>query len=96
MGPDDVIITLGEKGAMLNSGGIQMVEGFTVKSVDAVGAGDVFCGVLAVALAEGMDKIESVRFACAAAAISVTRPGAQPSFPTRKEIEKFLKKGNKK
>jgi ribokinase len=59
--------------------------------VDAVAAGDVFNGALAVRLGEGANMREAVRFACAAAAISVTRRGAQPSAPTRDEIDAFLR-----
>jgi ribokinase len=58
--------------------------------VDTTAAGDVYCGSLAVALVEGKSLPESVRFASAAAAISVTRLGAQPSAPTRSEIETFM------
>jgi ribokinase len=66
------------------------VPAFKVKAVDTTAAGDVYCGTLATALVEGMDTLEAVRFASAAAAISVTRLGAQPSIPTRVEIEEFL------
>jgi ribokinase len=61
-----------------------------VKPVDTTGAGDVFNGTLAVALAEGRSSAEAARFACAAAAISVTRLGAQTSAPKRKEIDRLL------
>jgi ribokinase len=59
--------------------------------VDTTAAGDVFNGALAVALAEERPLAEALRFAQAAAAISVTRAGAQPSAPTRAEILAFLK-----
>jgi len=61
-----------------------------VQAVDTTAAGDVFNGSLAVGLAEGMPLTGAVRFANAAAALSVTRLGAQPSAPTRSEIESFL------
>jgi len=64
---------------------------FRVGPVATQCAGGVLSGVLAVALAEGKPLLEAVRFASAAAAISVTRWGAQPSAPTRAEIEQFLK-----
>ena len=64
-----------------------------MKAVDATAAGDVFNGALAVALAEGRPLIEAVRFANAAAAVSVTRFGAQPSAPMRHEIESVLATG---
>jgi ribokinase len=66
------------------------VPAFKVKAVDTTAAGDVFNGALAVALSEGRPLLESVHFASAAAAISVTRMGAQPSAPRRKEIDRFL------
>jgi ribokinase len=92
-GVQTVIITLGARGAFVvtESGG-QFVPGFKVKAVDTTAAGDIFNGALAVALAEGKLLDLAVRFANAAAAISVTRLGAQPSAPTRREIERFLKK----
>jgi len=62
-----------------------------VKPVDTTAAGDVYCGSLAVALVEGKSLVEAVRFAGAASAISVTRMGAQPSAPLRKEIDAFLR-----
>lgn len=67
------------------------MPGFKVKAIDTTAAGDTFNGSLAVALAEGKSMMEAVRFANAAAAISVTRLGAQPSAPSRAEIERFLK-----
>jgi ribokinase len=88
-----VIITLGARGAFVaTESGEQLVPGFKVKAVDTTAAGDIFNGALAVALAEGKPLELAVRFANAAAAISVTRLGAQPSAPTRREIERFLKK----
>jgi ribokinase len=86
-----VILTLGARGAYLaDAGGQQLVPGFKVKAVDSTAAGDIFNGALAVALAERKTLRDAVRFANAAAALSVTRLGAQPSAPTRAEIERFL------
>ena len=68
------------------------VPAFKVEAVDTTAAGDTFCGSLAVALVEGKSLKESLQFASAAAAISVTRMGAQPSAPPRAEIDEFLKK----
>lgn len=86
-----VILTLGARGAFVaTQDGGEMVRGFRVKAVDTTAAGDVFNGSLAVALAEGRSLIEAVRFANAAAAISVTRQGAQPSAPRRREVEAWL------
>jgi ribokinase len=91
-GVQTVILTLGARGALVaTSDSAQIVSGFKVKAVDTTGAGDVFNGALAVALAEEQSLIDAVRFANAAAAISVTRLGAQPSAPSRREIEKLLK-----
>jgi ribokinase len=90
-GVPNVIITMGPRGAFVAGDGIrQLIAGFKVNALDATGAGDVFNGALVVALAEGRSLLESVRFASAAAAIAVTRLGAQPSAPTRREIESFL------
>ncbi len=86
-GVETVIITLGSRGALLaDADGEQFIPGFKVKAVDTTAAGDTFNGALAVALAEGMTSAAAVRFANAAAAISVTRAGAPASAPTRKEI----------
>jgi ribokinase len=90
-GVKTVIITLGSRGAFVGTATeSQLVPGFKVKQVDTTAAGDTFNGALAVALAEGMPMIDAVWFANAAGALSVTRMGAQPSVPTRREIEKLL------
>jgi ribokinase len=87
-GVGTVIITLGSKGAyVMGEEFTGIVPGFSVDAVDTTAAGDVFNGALAVALGEGRPLDQAVRFANAAAAISVTRLGAQPSAPTRAEIE---------
>jgi ribokinase len=86
-----VIITLGKRGAFaLSSGEKVSVPAFKVNAVDTTSAGDVFCGSFAVAQIEGQSLTDSLRFASAASAICVTRIGAQPSAPTRKEIDEFL------
>lgn len=93
-GVQNVIITMGARGAFVAGKNLrQLMPGFRVKAVDATGAGDVFNGALVVALAEGRSLPEAARFANAAAAISVTRFGAQPSAPTRPEIEAVLAAG---
>jgi ribokinase len=92
-GAGTVIVTLGAKGALVATrAGTQLVPGFKVRAVDTTAAGDVFNGALAVRLAEGCPLLEAVRFAHAAAALSVTRRGAQPSIPSRKTINALLKK----
>ncbi len=86
-GVRNVIITLGSNGAMvLDHSGFTHVPGCQVKAIDTTGAGDVFNGALVVALAEGKDITAAVQFACKAAAISVTRLGAQTSAPYRHEV----------
>ena len=90
-GIDSVVVTLGSKGAFLKSATeSELVPVYKVKAVDTTAAGDVFNGALAVALAEKKSIGEAVRFANAAAALSVTKLGAQPSAPTRSKIEKML------
>jgi len=91
-GVQTVIIILGPRGAFLATGGLRkLIRGFRVQPVDTTAAGDVFNGALAVALAEGQALEQAVRFANAAAAISVTRMGAQPSAPVRKDIDNLVK-----
>ncbi|MEX2169991.1 MAG: ribokinase [Pirellulales bacterium] len=86
-----VIFTLGARGAFVaSSTSKQFVPGFKVEQVDSTAAGDAFNGALAVALAEGQPMLDAARFANAAGAVSVTRLGAQPSAPSRKEIEELL------
>jgi ribokinase len=90
-GPATVVITLGGRGLYASSSEFRgMIPAFRVDAVDTTAAGDVFNGALAVALAEEVPLPGALRFAQAAAAISVTRPGAQPSAPTRAEIDAFL------
>jgi len=90
-GAGSVVITLGERGAFASSSEFEgFVPAFRAEPVDTTAAGDIFNGVLAVALAERAPLEGALRFASAAAALSVTRFGAQPSAPTREEIEGFL------
>lgn len=89
-----VIITMGEKGAYVSApAGAGFIPAFAVKAVDSTAAGDVFNGALSVALSEGEDLMDAVRFASCAAALSVTKLGAQPSIPKRSEIRKFAETG---
>ncbi|MDR9891841.1 ribokinase [Pseudenterobacter timonensis] len=86
-----VIITLGSRGVWASvDGNGRRVAGFKVNAVDTIAAGDTFNGALVTALLEGNGLDEAIRFAHAAAAIAVTRKGAQPSVPWRKEIDAFL------
>jgi ribokinase len=87
-----VVITLGEKGAFVSDGRRQeLLPGHVVEVADTTGAGDAFVGGLACLLAEGRDIFAAARFANAAAALSVTRPGAAQSMPCRAEVEEFLR-----
>jgi ribokinase len=90
-GVDAVIITLGPRGALVGSrDSFEFVSGYKVTAVDTTAAGDVFNGALAVGLAEGGSLHDAVLFANAAAALSVTKLGAQPSAPSRREIYDFI------
>ena len=87
-----VIVTLGAKGAYLSAPALkEMIKPFKVKALDTTAAGDIFNGSLAAALSEGTGLLEAVHFASAAAALSVTKLGAQPSAPRRREINELLK-----
>jgi len=90
-GARTVVLKLGAEGCFaLSAGGSFQVPAFAVNAVDTTAAGDTFNGALAVGLAEGLDLASALRFASAAAAISVTREGAQPSVPARAEVDAFL------
>jgi ribokinase len=90
-GVQNVVLTMGARGAFVaTQTSRQMIPAFKTVAVDATGAGDIFNGSLAVALAEGKTLLDAARFATAAAAISVSRLGAQTSAPMRKEIEQLL------
>lgn len=91
-GVETVIITRGSSGVLVSfQGQSYSIPAHKVKAVDTTAAGDAFNGALCCAIAEGKDLLESVRFASAAAALSVTKMGAQPSLPKRSEIEDFLR-----
>ena len=93
-GPKTVLLTLGARGAYVAAQGVRaLVPGFSVAAVDTTAAGDVHCGAFAVATVEGRPLLEAVRFANAAAALSVTRLGAQPSAPRRAEVDARLAGG---
>ena len=91
-GIDTVIITLGSRGVWASvKGEGRRVPGFKVQAIDTIAAGDTFNGALMTALLENTPLAEALRFAHAAAAIAVTRKGAQPSVPWREEIDEFLR-----
>ncbi|WP_373626802.1 ribokinase [Klebsiella variicola] len=86
-----VMITLGSRGVWLSAEGeSRRIPGFRVQAIDTIAAGDTFNGALVTALLEGTSLPEAIHFAHAAAAIAVTRKGAQPSVPWRTEIDEFL------
>ncbi|EPG4008372.1 ribokinase [Providencia stuartii] len=91
-GISKVMITLGARGVWYSEKGStgKIIAGFKVKAVDTIAAGDTFNGAYVTALLEGKSDAEAIVFAHAAAAIAVTRPGAQPSVPWRNEIDAFL------
>lgn len=92
MGIRNAVITLGVNGVYWSDGTAEAhIPGITCKAVETTGAGDTFNGALAVAVAEGMEPVTALMFANCAAAISVTRPGAAASAPTREEIEALMK-----
>jgi len=86
-GVENVVITMGKQGAYFKNGSTSfMVPAPAVKAVDTTAAGDTFSGALTVAITEGMDWEQAIRFAVKAASLSVTRMGAQASVPFRSEI----------
>ncbi len=90
-GIDKVLITLGAKGVWLSVGGQgELIAGFRVKATDTTAAGDTFNGALVTGLLEQLPLKSAIKFAHAAAAISVTRFGAQTSIPSREEVDAFL------
>jgi ribokinase len=90
-GPATLLVTLGPQGVLVIDGQtVEHLPSVPVAAVDASGAGDAFIGSLAVFLIEGLPLREAARRANVAAALSVTRPGTQASFPTRTEIEAYL------
>lgn len=90
-GIEIVIITLGAKGVWLSEHGRgQLIPGFRVSATDTTAAGDTFNGAFVTGLLENMSLESAIKFAHAAAAISVTRFGAQTSIPTRQEVDEFL------
>jgi len=93
LGPKNLIVTLGSQGAMLFSepGEGMLIPAYPVQPVDSTAAGDCFVGALAVGLCEGKTLRSAAEFASAAAAISVTRAGAQPSLPRREEVVRFIR-----
>ena len=90
-GAKAILVTIGENGALLVKGdACTNIPGVKVTPVDTTAAGDTFNGAFAVALSEGKDETEAIKFANYAAAISVTKKGAQTSIPTRNDVDESL------
>lgn len=90
MGAGKVIITLGAQGSLFANGkGFEHFPAPKVKAVDTTAAGDTFVGGFAAALANGKSEAEAIRYGQIAAALSVTRAGAQPSIPTLSDVQAF-------
>lgn len=88
-GPDAVVVTLGDDGALVVSGDTAThVPAHPVAAVDATAAGDAFCAALTVRLIAGDALVDAARYANVAAAIAATRPGAQPSLPRAEEVDR--------
>lgn len=92
-GAGAVVVTLGAAGCLVCDSSVEHLPAYRVEPVDATAAGDAFNGALAVALAEGQPLCDAANFAMQAAAIAVTRAGAQPSLPRRSEIDSFAAGG---
>lgn len=90
-GAGKVIVTLGAQGALFADGqGFERLVAPKVKAVDTTAAGDTFVGGFAAALSAGKSEAEAIRFGQVAAALSVTRAGAQPSIPTLHDVQGFV------
>jgi ribokinase len=90
MGTGAVVMTMGSSGCLVaTAGGLRPIPAHRVEAVDTVGAGDAFTGALAVALAEGRPLLDAAAWASAAAALAVTRPGAQSALPMRDAIDEL-------
>ncbi|MEM9013180.1 MAG: PfkB family carbohydrate kinase [Pseudomonadota bacterium] len=85
-----VAVTDGGAGVFYLADGVQHVPAFPVEAVDTLGAGDVWHGAFTLALAEGRDEGQAIRFASATAALKCTRPGGRLGTPKRAEVEAFL------
>ena len=93
-GAGAIVVTLGSRGAMVwTADGVTSVPSHAVATIDTVGAGDAFSGVLAAELASGTSLTDAVRRANAAGAIATTRAGSAPSMPTRGDVDRLMTGG---
>jgi ribokinase len=91
-----VVVTMGERGArLIEDGTATRFDSVPVQAVDTTAAGDAFCGTLAAGLAAGRSLRDAMRFAVAAGALAVTRPGAQASLPTAAEVAALLEESRR-
>jgi len=92
LGVPNLVVTLGAKGSCIVQSGrpVDYIPAFSITPVDTTASGDAFSAALAVALARGDSLPQAVRYANAAGAITATRPGAQPSLPTGRELDQFM------
>ncbi|HEY0008643.1 MAG TPA: ribokinase [Tepidisphaeraceae bacterium] len=88
-GVKQVVLKLGARGAMHDDGTITNASGFRIKPIDTTAAGDAFTAAMGVGLAEGKEWPDVLRFANGAGALTCTKIGAQPSLPTRKEVDRL-------
>ncbi|MBR4256366.1 MAG: bifunctional hydroxymethylpyrimidine kinase/phosphomethylpyrimidine kinase, partial [Clostridia bacterium] len=89
---NNVIVTVGKQGSYYKGvKGEFVIPAKPIKAVDTTGAGDAYNGALCTALAEGKSMVDAMKFASAFASLSVTRPGAASSMPSREETEEFMK-----
>lgn len=86
-GVDTVVITMGSRGALLKEGDqYHEIPALKLEAVDTTAAGDTFCGAISVAISEGLNLVDAIKFANKCSAVTVTRMGAQASIPHRREV----------
>jgi ribokinase len=89
-GVNELVVKLGDKGALRYTGtGHEHFQSTPVKPVDTTAAGDAFTGALAVSIADGDSMPDAIRLACLAGALACTKLGAQPSLPTRAQVQAY-------